>query len=312
MLLAVVLFLLLQPGLLVTLPTTGKNIWMNHKTSVPAVFVHAIIYGVLLAALGGGREGFQTSGGGGIFGTISSIVNNALSPITSIVSKPKSEKCITLKLEINAVNDKIKSENLQLKNAKDKLKADTDSLNKSQDTLKTLQTQVTKMKGVVDTDTKEVSKVQDNLYILEANIKEEEMIVNTCKGARPGYYVCQYIVNVKKRYNDHLNAITKEKANYESAQKKLTADQSTLKAGNTMISQVTTYITMFNTNITDDNKVINDHMSILKSIDSYLQATTKAYETCMSQPDLPGGAGSGAMGPVGAGSGGAGSARRTV
>ena len=48
MLKEVILFILLSPGLLLTLPPVGKKIFMSCQTSVLAVLVHAIVFGVAL------------------------------------------------------------------------------------------------------------------------------------------------------------------------------------------------------------------------------------------------------------------------
>ena len=43
-----VLFFVLSPGVLLTLPPVGKKIWMSGETSCMAAFVHAIVFvGVL-------------------------------------------------------------------------------------------------------------------------------------------------------------------------------------------------------------------------------------------------------------------------
>ena len=44
-------FLLLSPGVILTLPPVGKRIFMSGKTSVMAVFVHTIIFAVLIGFL---------------------------------------------------------------------------------------------------------------------------------------------------------------------------------------------------------------------------------------------------------------------
>lgn len=49
MLAAVVLFILLSPGLLLTLPPVGKKIFMSCQTSVQAVFVHALVFYLVLS-----------------------------------------------------------------------------------------------------------------------------------------------------------------------------------------------------------------------------------------------------------------------
>ena len=62
---AVVLFILLSPGLLLTLPPVGGKVWMSGKMSVAAVFVHAVVFFVLLSyrrsiPLLNQLEGFQS------------------------------------------------------------------------------------------------------------------------------------------------------------------------------------------------------------------------------------------------------------
>jgi hypothetical protein len=47
--LATVLFVLLSPGVLVTLPPVGPKLWMSGKTSLIAVLVHAVVFYVLLS-----------------------------------------------------------------------------------------------------------------------------------------------------------------------------------------------------------------------------------------------------------------------
>ena len=46
-----ILFFLLSPGVLLTLPPVGKKIWMSGETSVIAAFVHAIVFAGLLYIL---------------------------------------------------------------------------------------------------------------------------------------------------------------------------------------------------------------------------------------------------------------------
>ncbi len=59
-----ILFFLLSPGVLLTLPPVGKKIWMSGETSVMAAFVHAIVFAGLLYILHqqGMIEGFKTMG----------------------------------------------------------------------------------------------------------------------------------------------------------------------------------------------------------------------------------------------------------
>ena len=46
---ATVLFILLSPGVLLTLPPIGGKWWMTGKTSLVAVLVHAVVFYVLLS-----------------------------------------------------------------------------------------------------------------------------------------------------------------------------------------------------------------------------------------------------------------------
>lgn len=61
MLLETLLFVLLSPGLLLTLPPVNKKIFMSCQTSVQAVFIHALVFGFALYALKGVAEGFKGS-----------------------------------------------------------------------------------------------------------------------------------------------------------------------------------------------------------------------------------------------------------
>jgi hypothetical protein len=47
----VLLFVLLSPGFLLTIPAEGKKVWMSGRTSVMAVLVHALIFGAVLMCL---------------------------------------------------------------------------------------------------------------------------------------------------------------------------------------------------------------------------------------------------------------------
>lgn len=59
MLLETLLFVILSPGLLLTLPPVGKKVFMSCQTSVQAVLVHAVVFGAALYALKGVAEGFE-------------------------------------------------------------------------------------------------------------------------------------------------------------------------------------------------------------------------------------------------------------
>ena len=76
MLKEVLLFILLSPGLLLTLPPVGKSIFMSCKTSIVSVIVHAIIFTTTLYLLDRHYEGFQTAdvqcySSGGVWGMVS-------------------------------------------------------------------------------------------------------------------------------------------------------------------------------------------------------------------------------------------------
>ncbi len=49
MLAAVVLFIVLSPGLLLTLPPVGKKVFMSGQTSYAAIFVHALVFYFVLS-----------------------------------------------------------------------------------------------------------------------------------------------------------------------------------------------------------------------------------------------------------------------
>ena len=59
MILEVILFILLSPGLLLTLPPVNKKIFFSLKTSFLAVLVHALIFATILY-YSGRIDGFQT------------------------------------------------------------------------------------------------------------------------------------------------------------------------------------------------------------------------------------------------------------
>ena len=46
-----VLFVLLSPGLLLTLPSGSKGVFMSMQTSLPAIFLHSIIFAFLYRAI---------------------------------------------------------------------------------------------------------------------------------------------------------------------------------------------------------------------------------------------------------------------
>lgn len=64
-LLPTLLFVLLSPGVLLTLPPKGKGIWMSGQTSLISVLVHAVVFAVAFSYLrsSGMFEGFQDAMG---------------------------------------------------------------------------------------------------------------------------------------------------------------------------------------------------------------------------------------------------------
>jgi len=57
--LSVILFVLLSPGVLLTLPPVGKKIFMSGQTSLIAVAVHAVVFYIALGYLKPMYEGFE-------------------------------------------------------------------------------------------------------------------------------------------------------------------------------------------------------------------------------------------------------------
>lgn len=64
MLVPVLLFILLSPGLLLTLPPVGKKVFMSGQTSIQAVLVHALVFAAVLYVLKKNEvnEGFAITG----------------------------------------------------------------------------------------------------------------------------------------------------------------------------------------------------------------------------------------------------------
>jgi hypothetical protein len=64
-LLPTLLFVLLSPGVLLTLPPKGKGIWMSGQTSLISVLVHAVVFAIAFHYLRstGMFEGFQDAMG---------------------------------------------------------------------------------------------------------------------------------------------------------------------------------------------------------------------------------------------------------
>ena len=62
-LLATLLFIVLSPGVLLTIPPIGGKVWMSRKTCLTAVLVHAVLFYLLLCWLTNTKEGFKTAKG---------------------------------------------------------------------------------------------------------------------------------------------------------------------------------------------------------------------------------------------------------
>ena len=45
------LFVLLSPGLLLTLPPTAKGVWMSKETSIASILVHALVFALVYFGL---------------------------------------------------------------------------------------------------------------------------------------------------------------------------------------------------------------------------------------------------------------------
>jgi len=58
---ATILFILLSPGLFITLPPVGKEFFMSLKTSILAILTHAVLFYVLLYYFVDNSEGFQNN-----------------------------------------------------------------------------------------------------------------------------------------------------------------------------------------------------------------------------------------------------------
>lgn len=57
---SIVLFIILSPGLLITIPPVGNKIFFSGKTSVTAILVHAVVFAIALYCILKMQEGFQT------------------------------------------------------------------------------------------------------------------------------------------------------------------------------------------------------------------------------------------------------------
>lgn len=91
------LFIVLSPGLLITIPAGKKGMWMSRQTSVTAIFVHAIIFIIiyqLYLNTCGVWEGFEDASGADVSKAkvISAVFvpkNIKGKPITSLIENAK-------------------------------------------------------------------------------------------------------------------------------------------------------------------------------------------------------------------------------
>jgi hypothetical protein len=63
MLFLTLLFILLSPGFLLTIPPVGKTIFISGQTSISAILVHALIFAGILYGLSSVKEGFLVEEG---------------------------------------------------------------------------------------------------------------------------------------------------------------------------------------------------------------------------------------------------------
>jgi hypothetical protein len=61
-----VLFFVLSPGVLLTLPPVGKKIWMSGQTSITSALVHAIVFVGILYLIQYHTEGFISGANYGV------------------------------------------------------------------------------------------------------------------------------------------------------------------------------------------------------------------------------------------------------
>ena len=80
----VILFILLSPGILVTLPPIGNNIFTPYQTSVIAVFAHALVFAIAIyfsnyIPILNMVEGFQAGSAAGSAGS-APLIQSAYAP----------------------------------------------------------------------------------------------------------------------------------------------------------------------------------------------------------------------------------------
>ena len=92
---ATLLFIVLSPGVLLTLPPVGKTIWRSGKTSLMAVLVHAAIFALILSCFSGSssQEGFTQANGASCTGVFQCASGNC-SGGRCRPKKPNGEVCV--------------------------------------------------------------------------------------------------------------------------------------------------------------------------------------------------------------------------
>ena len=89
------LFIVLSPGLLITIPAGKKGMWMSRQTSVTAIFVHAIIFIIIYQIYlntCGVWEGFEDASAVDVSDIDASSVDVSKAKVISAVFVPKQIK----------------------------------------------------------------------------------------------------------------------------------------------------------------------------------------------------------------------------
>ena len=88
-LLATLLFILLSPGLLLTIPPVGKKLFRSGETSIQSILVHAVLFFGLLMLFDKIDEGFQNEAEP----TCDGVINKAAGCSCLIPKECASAKC---------------------------------------------------------------------------------------------------------------------------------------------------------------------------------------------------------------------------
>ena len=101
-LLIAILFIILSPGLLITVPAGSKGMWMSRQTSVKAILVHTLVFIIfyqLYLNTCGVWEGFEDASGADVSGSkvISAVYTKSIKgkPITSLIENAKAASAKT-------------------------------------------------------------------------------------------------------------------------------------------------------------------------------------------------------------------------